>query len=165
MCLRGGGSGMQGQHILGQLFVGLLLVCSSKACFGQTVVIRVLNGVSGTPLADQDITVSFLNSSNGQNTATAPVHLRTDRKGNASVQLPDPAPRQLWVEVKLTSETWHCGCKEMVSTQDVLSQGFTEASATKVGGGKGKWAGPGEVVFLARRYGFWERLLYPIERE
>lgn len=130
--------------------------------FGQvTIKIRLINVDNGHPIQRQPITVSMLYEKNEKTPPKydSTLHLETDANGGAQFGLPEPAPAHLSAQVRLTSENWHCGCMVLVATGDLIQKGIAVLSDKPIK------TEPGEILFLARPYTFFERLIAPLLRE
>jgi hypothetical protein len=144
-----------------------LLVSSSGFCSAQVITVRIVNEKSGRPLPKLSIAVSLLYKSGESAPAKydAQLHLKTDANGVVQFPLPQPPPSHLWVGAGLPSEYWFCACATaaFASTQEVIEKGLMERLNTKRS--KVSGARPGEIVFVARPFNLFERLIYPLEKE
>jgi hypothetical protein len=158
-------------------FAWVLLIWLTDSCFGQVITVRIVNEKNGQPLAGQEISVSFFYRT-GESVPQAEdsnlhlkkdsnlnFHLKTDAHGLASFNLSQPAPAQLWVGAGLPSQYWFCACatRAFASTQEVIEKGITarvDSKRSKVPNAK-----PGQIIFVARPYNFFERLMYPLLKE
>jgi hypothetical protein len=136
-------------------WVLLLTFVPGECRGGQILRVHIVNTKDGKPLKNETVTVSFLYE--GEQPAP-PLQLQTDQNGEAVFNLPEPAPMDLDIRVKLKSEYWHCGCMALVVPKDIIQKGFT--TATEASGGLKP--GPGEILFVARPYSLWERILAPL---
>ena len=133
-------------------------------CSAQTVTIRVLNVNSGKPLIGQTVSVNFVYGSvEGTSGPRSLIRLTTNKNGEAEVSLPHPMPDHIWVEIKLTSEHWHCACQDLVPTAEVIQKGINVPEG--VGMKHPEASHPGEVIFGARPFTFFEKLLYPFVKQ
>jgi hypothetical protein len=144
-----------------------LLLCSTGLCSAQVITVRVVNEKNRRPLAGQAVSVSLLYGK-GENAPLkydSRLQLRTDEKGEAKFTLPDPPPAHLWVGAGKPSEEWFCACATpaFASTQDVMKNGLLEKLPSK--SSKIPEAKPGEIVFVARPYNLFYRLLAPLLKE
>jgi hypothetical protein len=145
--------------------IWLFILWISPSCFAQVITIRVINITNGRPLQNQKVSISLLYNG-GERPPTkyeGIVNLETNVKGEAQFELPDPPPRQLSISVRI-SEKWRCGCRQDANTQDVIQKGIVALSPSyeyKKGDVVVK-AIPGEIIFPARPYNFFERLLHPL---
>ncbi len=140
-------------------FLALFL---SPFCSAQIIRIRVVNSNNGPPLSKQSVSVNLLYDKGQKAPAKYEtfLSLETDAKGEAQFGLPEPAPAYIWVQVRLTSEYWHCGCMALATTQDVIQKGMSDSeSTTSI---KNARAEPRIILFLARPFTLLERLLYPL---
>lgn len=137
-------------------------------CFGHTIKIRMVNIANGHPLPKQPISIGLIYDKNEKPPANYSAHfqLETDANGEAEFQLPDPAPAHVAAQAHLTFEHWHCGCAALENTQDLIQKGFTAGLATgSTPPGASVKAQPGEILFVARPFTFFERLMYPLTKE
>ena len=145
----------------------LFVLLVARLGFAQTVTVRVINSNNRRPLQKQPITFQLLYDK----PETVPVGVdrlmrrETDTKGEAQFTVPEPAPEHLAVQIKLTSEHWHCAAGVLVSTKDVIQKGIVESAATSGRSARPLEAKPGEIVFVARPLSLLERLLYPLEKD
>lgn len=150
-----------------QIWIVRAFACAvtlSNLCCAETLKVRVVNAANGQALTKQSVTLQFL----GENptTVSSLMSLQTDQHGEVQFDVPHPIPAHLSVRVILASEHWNCGCWVMANTTDVLQHGLTQLPPAKHGeSSKGARAGPGEIVIGARPFTFFERLLYPFEKE
>ncbi len=91
--------------------------------------------------------------------------LETDANGVAQFTLPQPPPAHLWVGAGLPSQYWFCSCntREFELTQEVIDKGIggrLDSKSSKVPDAK-----PGQIVFDARPYNLFYRILYPLLKE
>lgn len=122
----------------------------------------MVNSSNGPPLSKQSVAVNLLYDKGQKAPAKYEtfLSLETDAKGEAQFGLPEPAPAHIWVQVRLTSEHWHCGCMALATTQDVIQKGMSDSeSTTSI---KNARAEPRIILFLARPFTLLERLLYPL---
>jgi hypothetical protein len=97
----------------------------------------------------------------------AQLTLTTDAEGQVEFTLPNPAPGHLSAHITLP-QTWTCQCMVLAKTQEIVDQGITAVNGSN-GGAKSTLpfpkASPKEILFLAHPASFWERLLYPLEKD
>lgn len=144
------------------------LLWLAPCCFAQVIRIRVVDSKTGLPLQKQPVSVGLFYEKGKKAPAgfdTRP-RLETNVNGEAEFRLPDPVPAHLGIQVRLTSEHWHCWCVVLVATQDLLRTGIVESAdvETKASAAAAK-AEPGVILFRARPFTFLERLLYPLVKE
>jgi hypothetical protein len=121
-------------------------------------------GQTGHPLQNQPISISLLYDKSEKTPAKyEALNLKTDEKGESQFSLPEPAPSQLAAQVHLTSEHWHCGCSVLATTQDLIQKGIVGPRSSK--SVNPVIAQPKEILFLARPFTFFERLLYPFVKQ
>jgi hypothetical protein len=145
-----------------------LLLWVSPSCFGQAIRVRIVNGENGHLLSKQQITVSLLYDGSEKQPVKydAVVRHDTDANGAAQFDLPEPPPAHLSVGARLTSDYWHCGCAApaIVVTKELMLKGIVEGMELRSPTTLVK-AEPGEILFVARPFTFFERLLYPLLKE
>jgi hypothetical protein len=134
----------------------------SQAFYGQAVRVRVINGNDGQPLSKQVVLVEFLYDEPTK--GSVPLHIKTDDNGEARFSLPEPLPEHVDVSLSLTSEDWHCVCWVMTETGKVLHKGIMEIPPTRVPNAPFPPANaePGQIVFVVRPFGYFEKWLHPI---
>lgn len=135
------------------------LLCAPASA--QILKIRVINVKNGQPLPKQVVLVNFLydHRENAPSNVESNLHLSTGADGIVSFPLPDRAPEHLGIQVKLTLDSWRCGCYVLAATPDVLSKGLLSSpSGATV-------PQPGEIVFTARPPTFFERIFDPLLRD
>jgi hypothetical protein len=128
--------------------------------------VRVIDDTNGHPLPKQQVSISLLYEKGEKVPANydALLQLETDVNGEVQFRLPEPAPAHLAAQVRLTSEHWHCGCTALVDTQDLIQKGLVgpEPGHGSTRSTASVKAEPGEILFVARPFTFFERLLYPL---
>lgn len=134
----------------------------------QSFKIRVIDSSNGRPIPNQQVVVSFLYDK--QQLASSPSGNSlnyTDPIGEVLIALPDPAPGHISVIVHLTSEHWHCGCFELVDTQELMKKGVVSNTGRSKAGPtiSASAAIPGYIQMSARPYTLFERLLAPLLKE
>lgn len=150
---------------LGILFA---LVAAPLTLDAQVIKIRIINLNDGHSLPNEHVSVALGYAKGQQPPAKFDANLRleTDLKGEAVFRLPEPAPAHLFVNVRLTSEYWHCGCLAIADTPDLVQKGLVQpAGHEPKGSATNAKPEPGVVLFLARPFSFLERLLYPLMKE
>jgi hypothetical protein len=144
-----------------------LPICVSSLCQAQTITVRIVNARNGHSLPKQKVTVA-LYYKGGESTPAKydpQLHLETDADGVAQFTLPQPPPAHLWIGAGLPSEYWHCDCATaaLANTQDLIEKGIGgrgDSTSSKIPSAK-----PGQVIFVARPYNLFERLVYPLMKE
>ncbi len=133
-------------------------------CLAQQVTLRVINSKTGQGLPNQPIAVQFLYGTPAA--ATAIVNIETNSDGEAQFRVPEPTPRHLNVRATLTSKYWYCVCWVMTDTDKLLRTGIVEtapgSNAVSVNRAEPKAS---EVLFFARPFTVFERLMYPLAKE
>lgn len=152
----------------------LLLLFSSLAC-AQSLNVRTLNGNTGRPLPNQQVSVQFFSGCRDRNvascfladkpaTVTPPMRLITDSNGEARFTLPSPTPDHMDVRLSPPSKYWHCDCWVQRDTSTVLHDG-TLSSFAKWKVRPGIVSRPGEITFAPTPFGIIERFLSRIPGE
>jgi hypothetical protein len=144
----------------------LLLVWSSGYCLAQVITVRIINDKNGHALPGQKISVSLFY---GKGEAApqkydSKLSLETDANGVAQFTLPQPPPAHLWVGAGQPSQYWFCQCNTgLERTQEIIEKGSggrLDSKSSKVPDAK-----PGEIVFDARPYSLFLRILSPLLKE
>lgn len=152
-------------------FVFSLLFCLGPACLAQELTVRLIDVANGQPMQKQSVSVSFLYDKKYDKSIPEKydrsLKLETDVNGEAHFRFPEPPPAHFSTEVRLDWSRWHCGCGILASTDDLIGKGIagpvpTSGSATSAALFK---AVPGQILLVARPLSFWERLIYPLEKE
>jgi hypothetical protein len=136
----------------------LLVLCLGPLCFGESVVVQVLNGRDGTPVPDQFVTMKLRNANA---TTMVALNSRTDANGEARFQLPQTLPTALDVEVALTQPGLHCPSHLLGNTERVMHDGLMVAA--RMHGSKLSapiQTAPGHIVFVARPSLLLEKVLF-----
>jgi hypothetical protein len=146
----------------------LLLLGISPSCFGQVIRLGVINGKNGNPLAKQHVSIALEYREGEPKPAKCDRHLslETDANGIIKVSLPEPAPAHFPAGARLTSEYWHCVCNTppSVITKVILEEGIVVGGDLRSPQAFVK-AAPGEILFVARPFAFFERIFYPRYKE
>ena len=161
---------MAAVSVLPRFCILLVLVAAGSALQAQTKVIkiRVINANNNTPIPKQNVSVSLLYEKGEKTPAKYDANLRleTDVNGEAQFSLPEPAPAHFAAQTRLTSENWHCKCIVIGTTQDLIQKGLVQPSGPESKGSATKvQPESGVIVFLARPFSFFERLIYPLIKE
>jgi hypothetical protein len=153
-----------------------LLTVTNIACFGQTVIIRIVNVTNKSPVRNRYIYVSGITGKvlseqdERRKLLTKPIspelRLVTDANGEAQFELPKPAPSYFYVRAVLSIPHWDCTCVVRVSTEELMHKGFMTRSpyAERTPAKESMQPKPGEVLFGLRPTPWWWRILYPIEK-
>ena len=143
-----------------------LLVWLSAVCSSQVITVRIINERNGHALPRQKISVSLFYGKGepAPQKYDSQLSLKTDANGVAQFTLPEPPPAHLWVGAGLPSQYWFCSCNTgaRTATQEVIEKGMGGRIDSK---SKVPDAKPGEIVFAARRYNLFYRILYPLLKE
>lgn len=91
--------------------------------------------------------------------------LRTDEHGEAHFNLPDPAPEhfEAWVGIG-SEEHWWCACRMLGATKDVVQKGVVGPQPRSLKPSS-RTANPGEILFVARPWTLFDRIVAPLVRE
>jgi hypothetical protein len=146
----------------------LCILCLCPICFAQTITIRVINIRNGDPLQKQQVSISIGYDKGEEAPAKYDkiVNLETDIEGKAEYNLPEPPPRYVHFRVRLSSEYWHYAPVSTERTQELIQQGVV-VSTPQTKPRKSDFpikVKPGEIIFLARPFTFFERLFYPVTK-
>jgi hypothetical protein len=144
-----------------RILIWALLLC--HFCSAQTIRVRVINGDDGHPLPKQAVSVQFLYEKPVQ--ALRSLDIETDGHGEAQFNIPEPAPGHISIRITLSSEHWHCACWVMANTERVVREGIVHAGAAKKTPAASTNAQPGQIIFIASPFTFFERLLYPLVKD
>jgi hypothetical protein len=135
-----------------------LVLCLGPLCFGESVVVQVLNGMDGTPVRDQFVTMQLRNAS--AKTVMA-LNSRTDSNGKAHFLLPQTTPESLNVEVQLSAPALHCTCQTLVKTEAVIREGLVVSRRIRNSRLSAPiQPAPGHIVFVARPSSLLEKVLF-----
>jgi hypothetical protein len=133
----------------------MLFLC--PLCFAQSVTVRVVD-TTGQPISDQVVTAHFLFANPANDRA---FNQRTDANGEALLQLPQPTPEAMDVEVGLVQTNLHCSCRVLAKTERVMREGLTIAGRTRgVKSSKPIPPTPGHIIFVARPPSLLEKVLF-----
>jgi hypothetical protein len=144
----------------------LFLAWSSSVCFAQVITVRIINDKNGRALPGQRISVAlfYRDGETAPQKYDSKLSLETDANGVARFTLPQPPPAHLWVGAGLPSQYWFCSCntRAFEGTQEIIEKGSGGRIDSK---SKVPDAKPGEIVFDARPYNLFYRILYPLLKE
>ncbi len=159
------------------LFVLVLLLCVNTTCFGQTVIIHIVNAKNESPLKNEKVSISGISGKEETREeadrklitkpTTPDLHLVTDAKGEAQFKLPKPVPAYIYVRAEVSGPLWDCTCLLRVSTEQVTQKGFmvtthgNESARSKTS----IQPKPGEVLIRLTPTSWWERVFYPFLRD
>ena len=152
----------------------LFLSCVNAVCFGQTVIIRIVNVTNESPVRNQSVYIWGISGKiesdvdERHKLITQPIspelRLATDANGEAQFELPKPAPTYFYVRAVVSIPHWDCICLVRVSTDEVMHKGFIISDARRTPDTKSIRPKPGEVLFGLRPTPWWWRILYPVEK-
>jgi hypothetical protein len=137
---------------------------ASALCTAQAITVRIVNVKNGHSLPQQSVEIAFFYEA-GEGTPAkhaSNLQLKTDSDGIARFELPSPPPAHLAIQAKLSSEHWHCACAVLLATQDLTQKGI---GAGPVGSASALKGEPGKIIFGARPFTLFERLIYPLMKE
>ncbi len=153
-----------------------LALLSGGPCLAQTVDIRLLNTVSGSPVSNRRILV-FDTSGNAdtpekdeyklfEKDANPDLRLISNANGEAKFDLPQPAPASFYVLAELSGPVWDCDCLVRVVTNDLMSEGreVSNAAEERKPGKLQTQLMPGEILFRLRSLPFWVRFFWPLAK-
>ncbi len=136
-------------------------------CRAQDVTVRLVNAANGHPLPKWKVSVSFYYGKKSAANYDQSLNLETNANGEAHFELPQPRPEYFSAQAKIDWSHWKCGCGVLGTTGELVRKGIAGPLPTidsKVSPASFT-AAPHEILFLARPLSFWERLLYPLEKE
>src|SRR5205814_6798042 len=110
-----------------------LLSCPSHVYCGQVVKIRLINEQDCRPLKNQPMSISLLYDEVEKAPSGLELNLsrHTDANGEFLLRLPEPNPAHFGAQIRLTSHNWRCACSALLTTQDVITKGFTVMASTR----------------------------------
>ena len=130
--------------------------------FAQKIMVRVINGRDGHPLSKQTVFAQFLDEQPTK--VSSPQQITTDGNGEAEVSTPEPQPRHLNIRLALTPDHWQCSCWVMTDTENVVRDGIVQVAAMTKPNVQ-VTAKPGQVVFIAISFTFFEKILRPLVKQ
>jgi hypothetical protein len=145
----------------------ILIVLLSSSSLAQVVKLKLIDA-SGHAVPNRAVSITLVYDGAAPS-GSEPTILRseTDGKGEAQFTLPKAFPTQLRAWVDLTSsEHWWCVCSALIGTREVVEKGYVSANPGP-GAGSGSSSRkpvPGEILFVARRWNLFERMIAPLER-
>ena len=153
-------------------FALLFLSCVDASCLGQTVTVRIVNVQNESPVRNRHVYVSGLRAKTATNEdeglklvmkpMTADLSLITDTNGDATFELPKPAPADFYVRAALSGSEWDCTCTVRVSTEEVVEKGFVVWSPYAERKPKPSiQPKPGLILFSLRPIPWYVRVLWP----
>jgi len=95
---------------------------------------------------------------------SSPQQITTDGNGEAEVSIPEPQPRHLNIRLALTPDHWQCSCWVMTDTENVVRDGIVQVAAMTKPNVQ-VTAKPGQVVFIAISFTFFEKILRPLVKQ
>ena len=136
-----------------------IVLCLAPACFGELVVIKVLNGANGAGVANQLVTVQlrYAKSSGKRNDIQIS---RTDSDGELRFLVRDIRPESLEVNVQVEEKGLRCSCRVKTEPETVLRKGLVVSRGSLRKTAPAVEAQPAEIVFIARPSGFLEKMMY-----
>jgi len=154
--------------------IAMMFLSCISVCFGQTVIIRLVNVENERPVKNRRVYISGIFGT------TAPekdeqlklvikpirpeLNLVTDANGVAQFELPKPVPAYFYVRAMLSGPHWDCTCLVRVSTEEVMQEGFVARSpyAERKPATTSNQPKPGEVRFDIRPLPWSVRILWPL---
>jgi hypothetical protein len=150
------------------ILLTIIIVLLSSSSLAQVVKLKLIDA-SGRAVPNRTVSVTLVYDNGAGPSGNEPTILRsqTDSKGEAQFTLPEAFPTQLRAWVDLTSsEHWWCVCSALIGKREVVEKGYVSANPGP-GAGSGPSSRkpvPGEILFLARRWNLFERMIAPLER-
>jgi hypothetical protein len=125
-----------------------------------TIVVRLIDVKNGNPVKKAYVLVyGYSDYARGSPNYTFHASIRTDKNGKAEFRIPETAP----VYLSLTASDWESHDSDTFRTADVQKSGvitpraaFARATELNVS------PLPGEIVFVFRRFTWWQRILQEI---
>jgi len=139
-----------------------VLLLPGLTCSAQTVILRVITD-QGKPLEKRKVSISLEGFKDGKPVGHGQI-AETDQNGEARFTLPSPSPEHFFFYVELGSPHWYCSCNGIPRTEKVAQTGIVQSAASKYSH-KSFEPKPGEVLIIARKFSFIDRLLYPLMKE
>lgn len=131
----------------------------APACFGELVVIKVLNGANGAGVANQLVTVQlrYAKSSGKRNDIQI---ARTDSDGELRFLVREIRPESLEVNVQVEEKGLRCSCRVKTEPEAVLREGLVVSRGNLQKTAPAVEAQPAEIVFIARPSSFLVKMMY-----
>lgn len=149
----------------------------NTTCYGQTVMVRIVNATNERPLNKQKVSVSGISGKEETQEearrklitkpTTPDLRLVTDAKGEAQFELPKRVPAYIYVRAEVSGPLWDCTCLLRVSTEEVIQKGFMVTTHDNEGS-RSKTSiqpRPGEILFRLRPTPWWVRVLWPLLKD
>jgi hypothetical protein len=140
----------------------IVFLLSGLVCSGQTVTFRVITD-AGKPLEKRKVSFSLDGYKNGEPVGRSQIQ-ETDKNGEVTFTIPSPSRDFFFFDVNLGSRYWHCSCSGIPKIQRVVQSGIVQSAASKDSKASFK-PKPGQVLVVARKASFMERLLYPLMKD
>ena len=138
------------------------LLLTGSLCLGQTVIVRVLDA-NAKPLEKRRVSISLDGFKDGKPVGRGQSQ-ETDGKGEAKFTLPVSTRDFFLFYVDLGSTYWYCSCNGTPKIQTVIQSGIVQSAASK--DSQSLFVPkPGEILIVARKFSFIERLLYPLMKD
>jgi hypothetical protein len=143
------------------IFAASLFLAQVAVCWAQDVSIRLIDVRSGHPYSSHPVTIQY-HRSGGQTFETKTV--TTDNQGEATFQLPDPAPKDISI---VAYDLYPCYSLLPIDTRLLAESGVATHCSKPSQGCRCKFskqvneikAKPGQVILLARPFTNWEKFL------
>jgi hypothetical protein len=143
----------------GKLLAICIFVLYPSLSFADDLKLRAMD-THGKPLSGNIVHVTF----SYQNEQTQRLELKTNVDGAASFSVSDPVPTRVSVNIVPNAMqhwrcTWHGTCGISVTPDEALRSGvafYESKERAKLR------TNPGEILFVARGWTFWQHLLAPI---
>jgi hypothetical protein len=155
----------------------LLLPLFGTTCFAQAINIRLVNTTNGSAVKNRRISIFGIsgNMSMGQQDphelltkhAVPDLRLVSAANGEATFELPRPAPAYFYVHVELGGPVWDCTCLVRVVTEELMQKGLeiSNAQDERSPGMFRTQRTPGEIHFRLRPTPWWVRVLWPLVKD
>ena len=139
-----------------------MVLCLAPLCFGESMVVKVLNGSDGGPVADQLVIVEFRSKmSAGEETRKILVRRVTDPSGEALIPVPLIKLEDLNIQVNFSAKGMHCSCRVQTEIETVIREGLIVPHRARLAKTSHPiQAGPGHIVFVARESSLLEKIVF-----
>ena len=140
-----------------------MVLCLAPLCFGQVIVVKLLNGADGSPVADKLVKVRLHYPKSVPADYVEPLvvqHTGSDGEMRFFIP-PDVKPQWLGIRVEFDERGFSCACRVETEPETVLRKGLVVDR--RIGNIKTSVpieAQPAQVIFIARPRSFLGRVLF-----
>ena len=131
----------------------------APSCFGELVVIKVLNGGNGAGVANQLVTVQLRYAKSAGKPNDIQIQ-RTDSDGEMRFLVHDIRPESLDVKIDFDGKGLKCSCRVKAEPETVLREGLVVGRGSLPKNSPPIQAEPAHIVFIARPSSFLEKVMY-----